>query len=525
MYLRLVTGSSLLIATLAFLLAQWVTPSPPNISHLRVGRNNTVLFLTNSEYGLSNVFVASAYALLERHPEFQVHYASFGEIATRIERVSDYALQKTPSARQILFHQLPGPSFVTNMVNSGRTLAGAVHPPGFASASVASRDMPFYVSPWSGEDHFAIYSKVTDIIDKVDPALVVLDVFLRPAIDAARNRGRLHAFICALTPIEFFPLHQPYLGWLWKYPVMGSGIHYPIPWLKMPENIYLNLRYFFSMLRMSHFKDAAKFLDSKGLTNPVNWYNLHHANVPWLTQALPGASTPLDVIPANVTFTGPILLSISSAEEQSAVLADWVARAPTLLVNLGSLFVWSEGQAAVMAQALAYIMLENLDLQVLWKFHKAPIDSSGTEYSNGFSEPLRPFLENGRLKLQSWLEVDPTALMETGHIVASVHHGGAGCYHEALGTGVPQIVLPQWLDHYSFAQLAEDVGVGIWGCRDASPYWTVDCLRGALSTVVGNRGKRGKIQRKSKIFGDMVRKNPGQYIVASQIADLASSGY
>lgn len=86
-------------------------------------------------------------------------------------------------------------------------------------------------------------------------------------------------------------------------------------------------------------------------------------------------------------------------------------------------------------------------------------------------------------------------------------------------------MLPQWLDHYSFAQLAEDVGVGIWGCRDASPYWTVDCLRGALSTVVGNRGKRGKIQRKSKIFGDMVRKNPGQYIVASQIADLASSGY
>lgn len=245
MYLRLVTGSSLLIATLAFLLAQWVTPSPPNISHLRVGRNNTVLFLTNSEYGLSNVFVASAYALLERHPEFQVHYASFGEIATRIERVSDYALQKTPSARQILFHQLPGPSFVTNMVNSGRTLAGAVHPPGFASASVASRDMPFYVSPWSGEDHFAIYSKVTgrenhalmandpgllilnintDIIDKVDPALVVLDVFLRPAIDAARNRGRLHAFICALTPIEFFPLHQPYLGWLWKYPVLVDSL-------------------------------------------------------------------------------------------------------------------------------------------------------------------------------------------------------------------------------------------------------------------------------------------------------------
>jgi hypothetical protein len=161
MYRTVLTGGSLLIGLLAFLLVQWSTPSAPNISQLRTGRNNTVLFLTNAEHGLSNVFVASAYALLECHPEVQVHYASFKQMAPRIERVSNYGLRKTPSAGQIVFHQLPDPSFLTTMVNSGRTLADAVHPPGFASASVVSRDMTFYVSPWSGEDHFAIYSQAT----------------------------------------------------------------------------------------------------------------------------------------------------------------------------------------------------------------------------------------------------------------------------------------------------------------------------------------------------------------------------
>ncbi|KAJ8128370.1 hypothetical protein O1611_g5264 [Lasiodiplodia mahajangana] len=329
MYRRLMTSSALLVVVLAFLLDRWVALLTPNIPQLAIGRNNSVLFLTNSEHGLSNVFVATAYALLDLYPEIEVHYASFEQMAARIERVSNYAVRKTPSTENIIFHELPGPSFLANMVKFGKTLTDAVHPPGVAGATVVSRDMSFYVSPWSGEDHIRIYSKAADIINEVDPALVVLDAFLRPAIDATRNCSRLHAFMSPLTPIESFPLVQPYLGWLWKYPVMGSGIPYPIP-----------------MLRMSQAKETARFLKSRGITDRISWFNIHRANVPWLTQALPGASTPLDVIPSNVTFTGPILLTLSPAEEQSPELVKWLARAPTMLINLGSLYSWPEGQAA-----------------------------------------------------------------------------------------------------------------------------------------------------------------------------------
>ncbi|RYP71923.1 hypothetical protein DL771_004526 [Monosporascus sp. 5C6A] len=417
-------------------------------------------------------------------------------MASRLKRISLHGRRKTPSARDVVFHELPGHlTFLNAMAASGRTSTSIMHPPGLAGFSV---------------------------IDEVDPALVVLDVFFRPAIHATRKQNRLHAFITPNTLIESFPLEQPYLGWLWN---MGSGIPYPIPWSRIPENIYMNLRYFYALLRMPHYRATQKFLESKGLTDRVRWFNLHNPDVPWFSQALPGASTPLDVIPPNVTCTGPMSLSLSTAEEQSPALARWLARSPTVLINLGSLFSWTENHAAAMAHAVADVLRERTDLQVLWKFRKAVVDAEGTTYSDEFASPVHPFLESGRVKMEPWLEVDPTPLLETGHIVASVHHGGAGCYHEALGTGVPQVVLPLWLDHYSFAQLVEDVGIGAWGCRETSPYWTAECLRHALLKVLDGSESGIAMREKARRFGDLAQRDPGQYVAARGIAKLAASGY
>ncbi|KAI1410614.1 hypothetical protein F5Y13DRAFT_202088 [Hypoxylon sp. FL1857] len=522
---RLLLGSSVLIGTIALFLSQWLPSSKPGSLPV-TGLNNTVLFISNSELGLSNVQVASAYALLERHPEVQVHFASFTPMASRLRRISEYGRQKTSATREVVFHELPGQrTFVSAMVKAGRTLASMIHPPGYAGISTIVGTATFIVSPWSGEDHFTLYQEITDIIDEVDPALVVLDPFFRPGIDAARMRNRLYAFISPNPPIDTFPLEQPYRHWLWKYPIMGSGISYPVPWRRLPENIYLNLRYHYAMVVMPYYRDIQKFLYSKGLTDRVTFYNLHRSNVPWFTTSLPGASIPLDVIPPNVTCVGPITLSLSTAEEQSPSLAEWLSHAPTVLINLGGLYPWSEDQAAAMAQAVADVLSTTADLQVLWKLLKAPSDDSGATYNDTFAAPLRPFIDSGRVRIEPWLEVDPPSLLETGHIIASVHHGGSGSFNEALGTGVTQMALPQWLDHYSFAQLAEDIGVGVWGCRETSPKWTAACLRDALSTVVGHDEISMAMREKVKQFGDQAQSNPGQYVVAREIAKLAASGH
>lgn len=71
-------------------------------------------------------------------------------------------------------------------------------------------------------------------------------------------------------------------------------------------------------------------------------------------------------------------------------------------------------------------LLAKTNVQVLWKF------KSRYTLPNAVSAPsIHPDVAD-RVRTTGWLTVDPYALLETGNIVASVHHGGANCYHEAI---------------------------------------------------------------------------------------------
>ncbi|KAK7951071.1 2-hydroxyacylsphingosine 1-beta-galactosyltransferase [Apiospora aurea] len=318
--------------------------------------------------------------------------------------------------------------------------------------------MQRFVSPWSGGEHLNIYNQVKSIIDELNPAVVVLDTALRPALNATRDKNRLHAFITPNTLIDNFPAEQPWAKMLWKYPAFGSGI--PVP-------------------------------------RTVAFLRLHRPDVPWLTQTTPGATLPVDIVPPNVTCTGPMTLSLGSAAEQDEELASWLARAPTILINLGGGFVYPESHALAMVQAVAKL-LQDLRVQVLWKFRKEGL------YSDSFMDSLVPFTNNGRLRVE-------------------LHHGGSGCYHEAVSAGIPQVILPLWLDLYGFAQLGESIGVAVWGCRETNPYWTPYCLyRDIVRAVQGSESLA--LQEKSRELGLRLQQNPGRYIAAQEIAKLAGAG-
>ncbi|KAI1460637.1 hypothetical protein F4805DRAFT_416567 [Annulohypoxylon moriforme] len=521
---RLLLGSSLLIAVVSLLLSQMIVKPPPQYTPSAIGRNNTVLFIVNSEFGLSNVHLATAHALLERYPEVRIHFASFAPTLPRLDRISKHVRKTNSSAGDIVFHELPEQYlFATAMAISGRTPASIIRPPGRRYIDEWAKDLAFYTAPWSGEAHLALFQKLEEIIDDVDPSLVLLDIFLRPGIDAARNRKRLHGFIVPNMPIDVFPLHQPYGEWLWKYPVMGSGIPYPVPWSRMLENIYMNMRYFYILNSMPHFKDGQKLLQSKGLGR-VTYHDWYRSSAPFFIQGLAEATIPLDYVPPNVTYTGPMSLSLSTPQETSPELSQWLAQAPTLLVNLGSFFAWDQGRATAMAQAIADMLLERTDLQVLWKFCKTEEKFGGVPFDDEFLDPVRPFLENGRLRMMSWLPVELTGLFETGHIVAYVHHGGAGGFHEALGSGIPQIMLPQWQDHYSITQQAQYIGVGMWACQEIAPTFTAECLHDAFSTVLDSGKTAESMREKAKRFGEIAQREPGRYISAREVAKLAAHG-
>ncbi|KAH6693689.1 hypothetical protein F5X68DRAFT_199521 [Plectosphaerella plurivora] len=416
MYARLLGVAALLIASLAYLLAgREAVPRAPYIQ----GRNGTVLFIGNKEDGLVNAQVATAAALLEGFPDIEVHFASFPGLSKKLERVAALA------GRPMIIHELQGLDFSEAVTKRGKNLANIPHAPASAGIAHLTKDMQTWICPWSAEDYLALFREIGALIDEVEPAVVVLDTFLHPGVDAVRQKHWMHAFVTPNTLVDNFLGVQPRGGMFWKYPAVSSGFSFPVPLRSIPENIYLNMRFIYSVLWMPDLAVVRKELKASGITNPSKFYDLHLDDTPWITQTTEGASIPVDYVPPNVTSVGPISLNSAPAAEQDAELAAWLKGAPTVLVNLGSTVKYNEQQAGVMALAIAEV-LEKTGAQVLWKFRK---------FGDYGDEPLKwleKYVASGRLRMPAWLAADPLALLETGDVVLSVHHGGAGCYHETI---------------------------------------------------------------------------------------------
>ncbi|KAI1335398.1 hypothetical protein F5Y15DRAFT_428249 [Xylariaceae sp. FL0016] len=511
-----ITGVAVIACLLGVLMTPRSAQSEPPYIEPKQGRNETSLFLMNAEYGLSNVHLATMQAMLERHPNIKIHAASFPRSADKVARVFTESRTKSPIAQGITFHELHGPEFMQAMSKwlSGdeKSVQHIMAPPGLKGIDHMMKTIEAAISPWAAEDHVKLYRKAVEIIDRVDPSVVVLDMVFRPVSDAARQQNRLYAYLTPNVLLDSFVNNQPYNAMWWK---MASGISFPVPWYKIPMNIYFTRRFRNGLRNMPTYEAISKDLEAHDISRSSP---LSRPGDLWISQDMPGASVPLDYAPPNATGVGPITYDGGLAKNQDSELVAWLAKGPTVLVNLGSLFTYNEQRAAVMAQALK-ILMDRTDVQILWKLGKE------SAFGDSYTEVVEEYIAGDRLRIKNWLTVNPVSLMDTGHIVASVHHGGANCYYEAIAAGVPQIVIPMWLDTYNYAHLAEYVGVGIFAMRDTTPDWTVEGLVEALMRVLGGEHEGLRMKEKARHLGKVAQRKPGRYEAARLIARLAESGY
>src|SRR5262249_38839724 len=121
----------------------------------------------------------------------------------------------------------------------------------------------------------------------------------------------------------------------------------------------------------SHTEGAARLTTLNDLSlNPG-------LGIRFLVANLPEMEFPLAVLPQNILPCGPMLRPFAPLAEADPELAAWIARGPTVYVNLGTHLFLDENFAVEMATALR-IMLERVrsvlwrdgrleGLQVLWK--------------------------------------------------------------------------------------------------------------------------------------------------------------
>ncbi|VUC30699.1 unnamed protein product [Clonostachys rosea] len=510
-------------AALAILAILYPRASPAPEPVVRVhGRKNTVLFLTTEATGLSNVHLSAASSLLEHYPDVEVHYASFPKLAPKVSRISAAALETNPSAKAIQWHEIPGTAFLSLYEKHWGNSEGMVTGVGTADYDKKVRDVVFSLAPWDVEEHWEMYTALGSLINDIDPAIVVLDNMLTPAVDLAANSDRQFLSLVPNGLLELIAAEQPRGAVAWKYPAAFTGYQFPLSWKDLAANLYITIRLGYHLVNSPILAAKRAFLAEKGINNTIE-ISFVIKDVPVLASTLKEANVPMEYYPPYLKFCGHVAMSPTPAAEQNPEIVSWLAQRPTILINLGSLFVYNQQRAQAMADALATLLAET-DFQVLWKFKK--LGDYGDEVFAG----LEKYIENGRIRIETWLETEPAALLETGHIVLSVHHGGANTYHEAIHVanggnraGVPQMILPLWFDLFNFANTAEYLGIGIWAGRSTTPEWVSESLaEGFRTALVGPTSV--SLREKAQKLGEVARQYDGRKIAADEIARLASIG-
>lgn len=122
-------------------------------------------------------------------------------------------------------------------------------------------------------------------------------------------------------------------------------------------------------------------------------------------------------------------------------LLAWLEQGPTVLINLGSHIRMDDTMAREFAGALKILLDSKPDVQVLWKLKRSgglgirpnsKSESDGGNVTADSLEEIETEITTGRVRVEEWLSVDPVAVLQSGHVTCSVHHGGSNSFHEAL---------------------------------------------------------------------------------------------
>ncbi|KAJ5651929.1 hypothetical protein N7507_009355 [Penicillium longicatenatum] len=464
--------------------------------------SRNILFFTNSELGQANVVLAVAEEFLHRN-EFSVHIASYSQLAPLVNELC----KRSPQPAK--FHEIHGPCMEDLAI---RTHVGLIHhKPGIMGTVEGFQKVRAVMSSWTFSEYGKAYQSCIDILNEFNPAVVVVDPILHVGLNACQSVGSSRVVILWPVPLkDVVILNQPNAGFLWKYPMTGSGYSYPLPWTLILPNMYLVLRAAMAMTTRSLSSETDELgTDSQGMS-PFPLTNAYHKDSLHLTPAFREMDFPLHV-PDNVVSCGPILRfrGHQSLLEKDPEMAAWLTK-PTILISLGSHVKPTEDVAIQMAQALQSVLNNHTDHQALWKLRY------DWKISDAFQRVLGTFIDAGSVRIVPWIQSDIIDVLETGKITVYVHHGGANSYFEACKVGVPQVILPQWLDTYDCATRVEWLGIGLHGSRKAAPGVDAVEFSQALETVLQDKS----IHAKAAAMRDIC-KTEGRVLAHDKIANFA----
>jgi hypothetical protein len=205
----------------------------------------------------------------------------------------------------------------------------------------------------------------------------------------------------------------------------GTGISFPIPKRKIPKNIMANFALIWKISTSPVVSKFNKYRNSHGL--PGQLPIMKAARTRAVHVICPGVRE-VDfpfVVPNYLGLYGPIVLDTAPIETADPELNQWLGRAETAIICMGTHFHYTESHVKAIISGLLSGVDRESNTQFLWKF------PDKSKFESLIEEALKDPKDKERFKIVDWFEADPASIMKHPNVTAYIHHGGANSYYEA----------------------------------------------------------------------------------------------
>lgn len=360
----------------------------------------------------------------------------------------------------------------------------------------------------SSDEYRDLVWRVRDLVEQVDPDLLVVDNFSPFAVDGIRltKRPFIETAPGAVSSVasHIHVLQQP-------LPMRG-GRSSSIGFVGLLSNLYFIVRWLLFVFFHAWSKRRRAFrhevlgltdvpvLDDAMFPPPPGKLPQHIASITFNVEGM-------DIYPASayersVFFVGPCFApsqrhmppgvtlhalppsapAVSDAQMDDPVKL-WLDEAHAqgrrvLYINMGSIFFYMRRDYDHILACLERLHKRFPTLLVLWKIPDHPQRIQPVPTAD---EAVLP----SYIRRESWLPSIHNVLSHPA-VAVIMHHGGGNSYNESIAYGVPQFCVSQWVDTHDIGLYVQNSGVGLWA--DKSPEFDPDDMYAKLSRMIIDEG-------------------------------------
>lgn len=293
------------------------------------------------------------------------------------------------------------------------------------------------------------FRALAEVVDKVRPALMVIESLCGFAIDLALARKIPFVLTVPLLPSNILTSHNPFaVSYTPKgFPVPHSGLPARMTVPQRVQNALFKLRtlaIFFRPAMSKRLSEDARIRKELGLAAPSPMTRVDEAEM-ILCASIPELDYPFDV-PDKLKLVGAILPPLPEAPPNNDV-ARWLdAQESVVYMGFGTITRLTADQTGALVEVARRLQGRH---SVLWKL---PTEQQHLLPPSADMPP--------NLRVESWL---PSQLDVLAHSAVKVFftHGGGNGFHEGVYFGKPLVVRPLWVDCFDQAVRGRDAGVSL----------------------------------------------------------------